>query len=177
MFAAAIIFQLALLAYHQTTTLVDFFPFNGVRFYKRHETFLEAGVNFVLMSLPVVGFILGATALMKFGVAYYFILFAVECATWWAPYFFGASPKGLESYNRIHSRTITVVPRRGNNPVPNLEHLVLMALTLLTAIVTLVAFHSAKISFHQWWIGAIVGAIMAGGTIYQFCFQGRTVKN
>jgi hypothetical protein len=172
----AIAFQIILVAYHQVTTLCDLFPFNGVRFYKRHETLIEAGVNLVLMSLPVVAFIFHVTALMKFGVVYYFVLFAVECATWWAPYFLGPSPKFKSLYERIHSQTIMVIPRRGSNPAPNLEHLMLMALTLLTAIVTFIAFRDAGIPFSNWWIGLVIGVFLTGGTIFQFCFQGDLKK-
>ncbi len=169
----AIALQALLLAYHQTTTLCDFFPFNGVRFYSRRERLLEAGTNFILMSLPLVGFILRAPFLMKFGLAYYFILFAIECATWWAPYFLGASPKALEVYNRIHRQTITPLPRRENQLAPNLEHLILMALTLLTAIVTCLAARSLALEISHWWLAALIGALLTGGTIFQFCFQGR----
>ena len=173
----AIILQIALLLYHQVTTLFDFFPFNGVRFYSRRETFMEAGVNLVLMSLPLIGFIWHVSFLMKCGVVYYFILFSIECATWWAPYFLGPSPKGLECYNRIHRQTITVIPRRGNNPAPNLEHMILMVLTLLTAITTLMAFRPTPFPFRQWWIGVVIGAFMVGGTVFQFCFQGKQKSN
>jgi len=133
MLTFAVTLQIVLLLYHQVTTLFDLFPFNGVRFYSRRETFMEAGANLVPMALAMTGFIWHVSVLMKFGVVYYFILFAVECATWWMPYFLGPSPKGLECYNRIHRQTITVIPRRGHNPAPNLEHLILMALTFLTA--------------------------------------------
>jgi len=177
MIAFAITSQLILVLYHQITTLFDFFPFNGVRFYSRREKLLEAGINLVLMSAPLLGFILHQPLLMKFGVVYYFILFAVECATWWGPYFFGPSQMGLEIYNRIHGRTITVLPRRGKNPSPNLEHLILMALTILTAVTTLIAFRSAPIQFQHWWIGLIIGAVMVSGTIFQFCLQGRQKSN
>ena len=173
MITFAITLQIILVLYHQVTTLFDFFPFNGVRFYSRRETLIEAGINLVLMSLPLVGFFWHVSALLKFGIVYYFILFAVECATWWWPYFLGPSPKGLENYNRIHRRTITVIPRRGNNPVPNLEHLILMILTLVTAIATVTAFRTISFPFRQWWIGAVIGVVVVAGTIFQFCFQGR----
>ena len=173
MIKLAIAFQLVLVLYHQATTLFDFFPFNGVRFYSRRETLLEAGSNLILMALPLAGFILRWPSLMKFGVVYYFILLAVECATWWAPYFLGPSPKGLEAYNRIHRQTITPLPRRGDNPAPNLEHLILMVLTVLTAVTTLIAFRSFNLAFPLWWIGLAIGAVAVGGTVFQFCFQGR----
>ncbi len=173
MSAAAITFQLLLLVYHQTTTLCDFFPFNGVRFNSPREKLLEAGTNLILMSLPLLGFVFNKMSLMKFGVAYYFILFGVECATWWAPYFFGASPKWLEIYQRTHRQTITPLPRRGQNPAPNLEHLILMSLTLVTAIITLIAWLSLSLPFPHWWGGLIIGIPIVSGTLFQFCFQGR----
>ena len=177
MLPLAITLQVLLVLYHQATTLFDFFPFNGVRFYSRREKLAEAAVNFVLMSLPPIGFILRVPLLMKFALVYYFILFGVECATWWAPYFLGPSPKWLELYNRIHRQTITILPRRENQPAPNLEHLILMALTLLTAISTLMAFRTLDLQLPQWWIGLLIGVILVGGTLFQFCFQGRAKSN
>lgn len=170
---AAICLQAALLLYHQATTWFDFFPFNGVRFYSRGETVGEAGVNLVLMGLPLAGSLLASPALLKFGVVYYFVLFAVECATWWGPYFLGASPKARETYDRIHARTIMVLPRRGANPVPNLEHLILMVLTLATAVVTLLVFRATGLAFPPSWAGGAAILVLAGGTLYQFCWLGR----
>src|SRR5260370_20235931 len=121
MLAFAITLQIILVLYHQATTLFDFFPFNGARFYSRREKLAEAAVNLVLMSVPPIGFILRVPLLMKFGLVYYFTLFGVECATWSAPSFFGPSPKWLGLYNRIHRQTITILPRRSNQPAPNLD--------------------------------------------------------
>jgi hypothetical protein len=177
MITMVILLQVALLLYHQVTTWFDFFPFNGARFYSRRETCIEAGANFIPMALAAAGFIWHLSVLMKFGVVYYFILFAVECATWWAPHFLGPSPKWLECYNRIHRQTITVIPRRGDNPAPNVEHLVLMVLTLATALATFMAFRPTPFPFRQWWVGLVVGAFMVGGTVFQFCFQGRQKAN
>jgi hypothetical protein len=70
-----------------------------------------------------------------------------------------------------------VVPRRGNHPAPNLEHMILMGLTLITAIVTLLAFRSMPFSFRQWWIGLVIGAVMVAGTVFHFCFSGRQKSN
>ena len=57
--------QLALLVYHQLTTLLDFFPFNGSRHYKR-----KAGGNGILMSLAPIGFGFHIRGLMINGVIY-----------------------------------------------------------------------------------------------------------
>jgi len=136
----AIVFQVLLLAYHQVTTQVDFFPFNGVRFYKWWEKALECAVNGILMSLAPVGFTFGVRGLMWYGVVYYFVLFAEELRVWWVPYLFGASKTWQAAYDRLHSQTIKVLPARGQNPIPNLEHLILNVLTLVTAVTTLFAF-------------------------------------
>src|SRR5437763_1777016 len=128
--------QLCLLIYHQITTLFDLFPFNGVRYTKPKERIVEASVNLLLMSLAPIGFAMRYEALMKFGLVYYFILFAIECATWWAPYAFGASKQWQEVYSRVHSSTINVLPAKDGRPRPNLEHLILMLLTLAVAVST-----------------------------------------
>ena len=78
----ALICQLVLLAYHQITTIFDFYPFNGTRHYSRKEKLAEAGVNFVLMALPPIGFGFRIKALMGFGLVYYFVLFAIELIIW-----------------------------------------------------------------------------------------------
>ncbi len=148
--AIAITLQLLLLAYHQFTTQVDLFPFNGARFYQRWEKVLECAVNGVLMSLAPVGFLLGIRALMWYGVFYYFILFLEEIRVWWVPYLFGPSKAWREAYDRIHAGTIKVLPARGDNPVPNLEHTILHALTLVTAVTTLAAFFRANYTRECW---------------------------
>ncbi len=170
----ALSLQILLLAYHQATTLFDFYPFNAVRFYKPHEKYLEAALNFILMALAPAGFILGLRGLVAFSAVYYFALLGAECATWWAPYFFGPSPKWAEIYARVQGNTITPLPRRGANPTPNLEHLILMALTLAAALATWPAAHALPgVSFQNlgWYV--LGGAVLALGALYQCCLQGR----
>jgi hypothetical protein len=158
--------QVGLLLFHQITTLVDFYPFNGARNYSKAEKVAEAGANAVLMSLGPIGFGFHIKALMIFGVVYYFILFAIELLIWWVPYL--TVPRGtwravynrilscatsnfekgdtldhwVAVYNRIHRGTLTFLPVRDNRPVPNLEHSILHAWTLVTALVTLRAYSS-----------------------------------
>lgn len=160
--------QIGLLLYHQITTLFDFYPFNGARHYARKEKLAEAGSNFILMSLAPIGFGFHIRGLMIFGVVYYFFLFAVEIIIWWIPYLTVPSgrwrriyncllavstssfKKGdvldhwCEIHNRLHRGTITILPARGNRPVPNLEHMILHAWTLITAVAT------AGVFFHFW---------------------------
>jgi hypothetical protein len=156
--------QIALLAYHQITTLFDFYPFNSARHYSLKEKIGEAGFNAVMMSLPPIGFGFHIRGLIIFGLIYYYFLFTVEIIIWWVLYL--TEPKGrwrtlhnrllgavmfndpradttarwMEFYNRLHRDTIKILPPRGDRPVPNLEHTILHAWTLVTAIVTTVAF-------------------------------------
>jgi hypothetical protein len=162
-----VVCQLVLLAYHQITTWFDFHPFNGARNYSRNQKLAEAGSNAVLMSLAPIGFGFHLKGLMTFGVVYYFVLFAIELIIWWVPYFTVPSGRWRTVYNRLlsvatsnfepgdtlenwkavydrlHRGTITFLPARGDRPVPNLEHTILHAWTLVTAIVTLVGYRFA----------------------------------
>jgi hypothetical protein len=156
--------QVLLLAYHQVTTLIDLHPFNGVRHHVGSERFIEASVNAVLMILPPVGFGFRIHGLMLFGVIYYFVLLFFEIVIWWIPYFMDPSPAWRPLYNRalslatsnfqrgdvlaswaaihrrLHGSTLTPLrPRRGPI-IPNLEHIILHAWTVVTAILTTVVY-------------------------------------
>ena len=160
----ALFCQLALLGYHQVTTLFDFYPFNGARHLERKERLAECTVNGLLMILPPLGFGFHIRALMIFGLVYYFVLFAIELIIWWIPYLTTPAGRWRAIYNRllswatsnfekgdtlarwqnIHARlyrgTITVLPDRGRGIVPNLEHVILHAWTVITAVVTVAAY-------------------------------------
>jgi hypothetical protein len=157
----AVICQIILLVYHQVTTLVDLYPFNGARHYTRRERWAEADINIVLMSLAPIGFMRHIRGLMIYGVVYYFVLFSIELIIWWVPYFF--TPRGkvrmvynlalaigtsnfgkgdaldrwLAIHQRIHHGTISFLPARAGRIRPNLEHMLLHAWTLFTAVITL----------------------------------------
>jgi hypothetical protein len=160
----AFLCQVLLLGYHQITTLVDLYPFNGARHHRARERFIEAGVNAVLMSLAPIGFGLQIHGLMLFGTIYYFALLFAEVIIWWVPYL--TLPAGrwrsvynrllslatsnfeagdtlerwLAIHNRLHQGTLTLLPKRAGRITPNLEHTILHIWTFVTAIVTLVAY-------------------------------------
>lgn len=177
MFVSAIIWQLILLAYHQTTTLVDLFPFNGARNTTVKEKLAESISNLVLMSLAPIGFIFGILPLIVFGTVYYIVLFGIEFATWWIPYFAGGSKMWCETWDRVHSRTWIVLPKRGNNPIPNVEHLILMGLTLMACYMTdtTYAVYVGPIGGNMR-VAAIVTLIAMTGTAYQFSWGKRSRK-
>jgi hypothetical protein len=157
--------QVVLLFYHQITTLVDLYPFNGARFYSGREHLAEAGINVVLMSLAPIGYAFQFRGLMLYGAVYYVVLLIVEIIIWWVPYFTLPTGKWRRAYNvalslatsnfargdalnrwlavheRIHAHTLFVLPRRAGRIVPNLEHVLLHFWTLVTALATLRAYH------------------------------------
>ena len=162
----ALFCQIVLLVYHQATTYLDLFPFNGARNYSRQQRLAEMGFNAVLMGLAPLGFAFGIRALQMYGVIYYFVLFLTELVIWWVPYF--VVPKGVwrRVYNialaigtsnfqsedtltqwiaihqRLHAETVTILPRRAGRIVPNLEHTILHVWTLVTALVTFRAVYA-----------------------------------
>ena len=159
----ALILQLVLLVYHQIFTLFDFYPFNGARFSKPAERIGEAAFNGLLMAATPIGLLFQVTPIIRFGAPFYFILFACEIATWFVPYVFGASPKWQDIYSRVQARTLMVLPR-GDNPTPNLEHLILMGLTIAAALVTQSAYgHLPGSTPANPWIIAAVGIFMVSG--------------
>jgi hypothetical protein len=162
----ALLCQIVLLVFHQATTWLDLFPFNGARNYTRQERFAETGANAILMGLGPLGFAFDIRALQVYGAVYYFLLFLVELVIWWIPYFLVPSGIWRRVYNvalavstsnfqpgdtlthwlgvhqRLHAGTVTILPRRAGRIVPNLEHTLLHGWTLITAVVTFRAVYA-----------------------------------
>jgi hypothetical protein len=156
--------QVLLLLYHQTTTFVDFFPFNGARFYSRREKTGEMAINAMLMILAIVGTVRNHSGLFFYAVVYYWVLFGIELIIWWLPYVVRPSGPARKIYNlalafgtsdfapgdtlarwvlvyeRIHANTVTWLPRAKGRVTPNLEHMILHAGTLVTAVATANAY-------------------------------------
>ena len=128
--------QILLLAYHQLTTLVDFYPFNNVRQYSLRERLRECLIHGLLMTLSPLGFVLDIGWLKIVGAVYYGVLLIGGFLSWWRPYIGGATPDWQATYDRIFRQTLIVLPPIRNHPVPNLEHVILHSLTLLTAVLT-----------------------------------------
>jgi hypothetical protein len=99
---------------------------------------LAAGFAVFYWSRPKPGYV------YTYWVAYCAITVISAVAMWYIPYFFGTSEKTRREYKRMYEGTRHVLPARGDNPRPNVFHLilhVLFAATLLLAL--LLRFHSA----------------------------------
>ncbi|MEU8196824.1 hypothetical protein AB0C10_23870 [Microbispora amethystogenes] len=139
-------------AYFVLTTLVDLFPFNNVREARRSEQVAEVAINAPVMALPaaLLAWAAGAglPALAYAGGALELLAALNGLALWWLPYLAAvtvpwATAGTGESWAALHARTyaktVIVLPRRGDRPRPNLEHMVLHALMLAAAICTFAA--------------------------------------
>ncbi|WP_027346896.1 hypothetical protein [Hamadaea tsunoensis] len=152
MLAAALILILAAVAYFVVTTLVDLYPLNNVRDARRAEQRTEILANAPVMTLPAVLLALAAAiSSPAFGYAagaLEALIVAGGLILWWMPYLAGRTAPWAtagtgvtwsELHSRTYAQTIIVLPRIGDRPRPNLEHMILHSLILAAAITTFAA--------------------------------------
>ena len=134
------------------TTLVDLHPLNNIRAARRSERLSEVAVNAPILALPAVLIGLGA-ALRLPALGYVAGSLALLSAIaglvlWWMPYLIGvAAPwvtagtgvTWVELHARTYAHTLIVLPRIGDRPRPNLEHMILHILFLAAAGATFLA--------------------------------------
>jgi hypothetical protein len=152
MLTLAIILIFAAVAYFLVTTLVDLYPLNNVRDAKRSEQIVEVAMNARVMALPAI--LLGVAAATSLPVLGYLagvlelLVVLGGLGLWWMPYLFGvtvpwatagAGVSWSELHARTYAQTLIVLPRIGERPRPNLEHMVLHALILSAAVVIVIA--------------------------------------
>ncbi|SNT43903.1 hypothetical protein SAMN05421812_10651 [Asanoa hainanensis] len=145
--ALALTLILSAVAYFAVTTLVDVYPLNNVRDAKRKEQWTEVAVNAPVMALPAAllavsptwGYVAGALELL---------IVAGGLLLWWLPYLVGVTVPWATAgtgvtwaqlHARTYARTLIVLPRIGDRPRPNLEHMILHALMLAVAVATFAA--------------------------------------
>ena len=142
----ALTFQLLHLLYHQITTNVDLYPFNNIKSYTFKERFVEAGFNFVMMSIPVAATLVNNKTFIGVSVLCLLVTLTGEIIDWWIPYFFDCSGRWhqwhKQAYERIHKHTIIILPPIKDHPIPNLEHMILHGLTIVTFILTTILYFS-----------------------------------
>ncbi|WIM99482.1 hypothetical protein ACTOB_003137 [Actinoplanes oblitus] len=152
MFPLALALILAAVAYHAVMTLTDLFPFNNIRGATRSERRTEVAINAPVMALPAV--LLAVAAATSIPVLGYAGAVVESLAVlgglllWWSPYLAGVTmpwatagvgASWSELHARTYGRTVIVLPRIGDRPRPNLEHMILHALMLAAAVTTFLA--------------------------------------
>lgn len=143
MFLSLLVLQIVTILYHQATTRFDFYPFNGIRHYSVEERRKEALINGIIMAVPIILTFTGKPILIAVGGAIWTLVIVGAILNWWLPYLTGIAVYKMPNnetwsqvYERIFSKTITILPRIKNNPRPNLEHMILHILILSSAIVS-----------------------------------------
>ncbi|GAA4569959.1 hypothetical protein [Planotetraspora kaengkrachanensis] len=152
MFAVALVLLLLADAYFVFTTLVDVFPFNNVRDAKRSEQITEVAINAPVMLVPAVLLVAAGAAglpvLAYAGAGLELLVVLGGLTLWWLPYLAGVTAPWAtagtgETWAGLHARTyamtVIVLPRLGDRPRPNLEHMILHSLILGAAICTFAA--------------------------------------
>lgn len=148
MFTIALILLLIAAGYFVVTTLVDLAPFNNVHGSTSSERLSELRVNAPMLVLPVILLVLAASfdlsVLAWVGGGIELLVAAAGISLWWLPYLFDVAvpwgaPRGTswpELHARTYAQTVIVVPRIGDRPRPNLEHIVLHVLLVAAGVVT-----------------------------------------
>ncbi|MEU4196240.1 hypothetical protein AB0E69_30335 [Kribbella sp. NPDC026611] len=152
MLTVSIVLIVVALAYFVTTTLVDLGPLNNVNAATARERRTEVAINVPILILPAVLLALGGTLgkswLVYAGAGVQGLIFLSGLALWWLPYLVGYTAPWAtagtgttwkELHARTYAHTIIVLPRIGDRPRPNLEHMILHSLYLAAALAGLAA--------------------------------------
>lgn len=73
------------------------------------------------------------------GAGWTVVWFLLQLRQWWLPYLLGPTPMHQDFrwyWEGGYAQTLHVLPARGSRPVPDVEHLVLQALSLAAALLT-----------------------------------------
>ncbi len=143
MFYSLLAIQILTLCYHQITTRLDLFPFNGVRHYSVEERRKEALVNGIIMGIALILSCTQIPILIGVGGFVWTLIMVGAILNWWLPYMTGREfykmsndETWVQIYERIFSETIHILPHIKNNPRPNLEHIILHLLILGSSILS-----------------------------------------
>ena len=131
----AIAFVILIEIYYASTTLFDLSPFNGAKYFTVTERLTEWVQNTIIFGLPFLRFIWPAAR--SAGAIAYGILLVGEYVSWWHGYFFKPAAFSLKFYNKATRNTTLVLSQDKDRFQPNLEHILLHALTLVTFILLL----------------------------------------
>jgi|GEM_PF-1565976 len=140
-FYSILFIQFFTLGYHQITTRIDLFPFNGARHYSVRERRIEAFVNGIIMCIAIVLSITQTPLWIGISGVIWTIIMVGAVLNWWIPYLTGREIYPMSStetweqmYERIFANTMQVLPVIRNHPRPNLEHVILHVLISSAAI-------------------------------------------
>jgi hypothetical protein len=122
--------------------LVYFFVINHVRL-SRFNNITRLGTQWRSTAVGLIPGILIIASLASsnklkaaFGAGWLWLWFVLQIRQWWVPYLFGQTALHRDFLWYVaggYDKTIRVLPERAGRPSPDLQHLILQILTLLTA--------------------------------------------
>lgn len=122
---AALLAPLIFLGYQFLIDFIPMPPWNDTSTRTVKHRLLEVLFNYSPLLLIAYGFSQTSRTgwlISAIGATLYFI---GHLNAWWRPYFFGASAREMEEYKTHFSRTFKFLPARGENPIPDAEHVVI----------------------------------------------------
>lgn len=134
--AASALLQAAVGGYLIVHECVDLFPWNDVSRTTATEKLLACVFNVIPIGILAWGYAVRHQTLMNYGTGSYAVFLLLQLNQWWRPYLFGAGRRVRAEYQKRFSRTWKVLPAIQDHPVPDVQHLGLQVLTLLTLLAT-----------------------------------------
>jgi hypothetical protein len=139
-FKAALVAQIALVAYWLALEVVDAFPWNDLRARSWDDGMrYEIAVNVFQLLGYMALFATGVWLLALLSVVGYTGYLGLQLWTWWRPYFQGATAEWQQEYTENYALTLKLVPAEMPYPAPDAQHIVLQALTAVVLIIAVVA--------------------------------------
>ncbi|MBA2392800.1 MAG: hypothetical protein H0V70_08640 [Ktedonobacteraceae bacterium] len=129
---SAVTTPLALAVYLFIINWIDLFPWNNVRAVSVRRKLLLSLTNYPLLCFIAWAFLLGIHVLMVGAFVMMSIFYGIfYIVSWWIPYFYGLSERQQQEYERKSAGTVTILPRIGKRPVPNVERMIAGGLIVL----------------------------------------------
>lgn len=132
--STSIILVVIIEIYYAATTLFDLTPFNGAKYFTLKERTTEWVINSLVFALPLLPLIFPSA--WPAGIIAYGCLLVGEYFSWWHGYI-TQKPSRRDFYDKATRNTILVLSQNKERFQPNLEHIILHGLTLITFIVLL----------------------------------------
>jgi hypothetical protein len=131
-----------MIAYFVVDNHIDLYPWNNLVESQLPSTL----VGVIPFSVYAVGFWFGIRWLMLVGTVHAYVWLLLQLRQWWVPYLFGPTflHRSFGWYREGgYDETVRFLPRIGERPVPDAQHVVLEVLSLIVVVTTTMAFVKA----------------------------------
>jgi hypothetical protein len=142
-FSVLLLVQFAVIAVHDLIDIPGWVSGSQVREVVGEKKFFWGTISTVVFPALGAAFVLYFWSRPKpayvytYWMVYCAITVASAIAMWWVPYFFGTDEKTRRMYTEMYRGTRQLLPARGDNPRPNIFHLVLHVLFSSTLVLAL----------------------------------------